>query len=323
MKLSTALVALAIILVASVSADAGTWRIKPDGTGDAPTIQAGIDLAAPGDIVLLADGVYEGDGNRNIDYHGKPITVRSESGDPSTCVISVNGAGTGFLFYSGEGAGSVLKEVTIQDGLLTWGGGILCQNSSPSIVGCAFYRNMANAGGAIFCMGSAPTVTGCTFIGNWAQLAGAIFFAGPSPAVSTVTGCTFSENHSDAGGAIHCEGIALTLEKTVIAFGSAEGISCGSGGSAALTCCDVFGNAGGDWVGCIADQNNINGNFSADPMFCRRTYGDVCVNYVSPCAPGYHPYGYDCGVIGSHGVGCDHPTNAFPKTWGAIKAMYK
>jgi hypothetical protein len=24
----------------------------------------------------------------------------------------------------------------------------------------------------------------------------------------------------------------------------------------------------------------------------------------SPCLPGNHPYGYDCGLIGAHGIGC-------------------
>ena len=51
----SALLVLAL-LVYPTALGARTWYITPDGTGDAPTIQAGIDSASTGDIVELADG---------------------------------------------------------------------------------------------------------------------------------------------------------------------------------------------------------------------------------------------------------------------------
>ena len=83
--------ALSTLVFTSASV-ARTWYITPDGTGDAPTIQAGIDSAIAGDEVVLADGVYTGDGNRDLDYNTKAITVRSASGDPSACILDCQGS---------------------------------------------------------------------------------------------------------------------------------------------------------------------------------------------------------------------------------------
>ena len=62
-----------LILLIPGKTPARTWNINPGGTGDAPTIQAGIDSASAGDVVSLADGTYTGTDNRNIDFSGKEI----------------------------------------------------------------------------------------------------------------------------------------------------------------------------------------------------------------------------------------------------------
>ena len=36
-----------------------TWYIKVDGSGDAPTIKAGVDSSTAGDTVFVAAGIYE------------------------------------------------------------------------------------------------------------------------------------------------------------------------------------------------------------------------------------------------------------------------
>ena len=61
-------------------------------------------------------------------------------------------------------------------------------------------------------------------------------------------------------------------DNTIIAFSTDGGaISCDDL-APSLSCCDLFGNSGGDWVGCVAEQYGINGNFSADPVVHRWAY---------------------------------------------------
>ena len=82
-------------------------------------IQATIDAANPGDVVMVADGVYTGAGNRDLSFHGKAITVRSANG-PDACTIDCQGTPEvpyrGFCFSSGEGPDSILMGFTITNG---------------------------------------------------------------------------------------------------------------------------------------------------------------------------------------------------------------
>ncbi len=88
-----------------------------------------------------------------------------------------------------------------------------------------------------------------------------------------------------------------------------------------LSCCNVYGNVGGDWVDCIAGQYGINGNLSEDPLFCDLYNDDLTLCGNSPCLPDSN----DCEVlIGAYGEGCDDCENPVEMTsWGSIKAMYR
>jgi len=58
-------------------------------------IQSVIDTAEDGDAIVLAAGTYRGFGNKNLNFHGKALTIRCESiGD---CEIDCEHAGRGFL----------------------------------------------------------------------------------------------------------------------------------------------------------------------------------------------------------------------------------
>ena len=66
--------ALAASLALACTVTAATIQVP----NDYGTIQAGVDAAAPGDEVVIAPGTYTGPGNRDIQFMGKAITVRSE-----------------------------------------------------------------------------------------------------------------------------------------------------------------------------------------------------------------------------------------------------
>src|SRR5262249_19509425 len=127
---------------------------------DQPTIQAGIDAAAESDVVILADATYTGSGNKNLDFHGKAITVRSESNDPRRCLIDCQQDGRGFSCHRGETAASTLSGLTIQNGQVSdAGGGIYCSNSSPTVKNCIFRGNSVPTSTDLSGGGGGPDVT--------------------------------------------------------------------------------------------------------------------------------------------------------------------
>jgi hypothetical protein len=128
------------------------------------TIQGAINSASNGDIIEVAPGTYRGAGNRDIDFQGKAITVRSQAG-PEQTIIDCGGEGhRGFYFHLAEGPSSVLRGFTITNARVTGsevGGGIYCESSSPTIVDCVIKQCTAALGGGIGSSGGEPTIFDC------------------------------------------------------------------------------------------------------------------------------------------------------------------
>jgi hypothetical protein len=111
------------------------------------------------------------------------------------------------------------------------------------------------------------------------------------------------------------------LHSTIIASCSGGPAVACLDGDVTLSCCDIHGNTGGDWIGCIADQYGINGNISEDPRFCDSGNGDFTLQDCSPCAP-FTPPNPECDLIGAWPIGCGG-TPVTKTTWGAVKALFK
>lgn len=288
------------------------YCIKADGTGDFPTIQSAIDAAVNGDVIQLANGTFSGAGNRDLDFRGKAITLRSASDDPWYCIIDCEGSAAtphrGFYFHTRETSATVVQGITIANGfapvvgILRQGGGAYTTGSSPAFVHCIFQGNAAESGngGGVYCASSSrPTFTRCTFSRNVANRgAGAYLQA----ANIEFQNCTFGNNYGSlgpsSGGGVFCAGASPHIHNSIIAFNvEGDAVACSGLSLPLLTCTDIYGNADGDWTACIAGQSGLNGNLNLDPKFCDAAGDNFLLKAKSsPCRPSYNP---ECGLIGA------------------------
>ncbi|HUU98892.1 MAG TPA: right-handed parallel beta-helix repeat-containing protein [Phycisphaerae bacterium] len=235
----------------AATANAEVITVCWDGSGDYLTIQEGIDAALDGDEVVVCDGVYTGPGNKNLDFAGKAITVRSENG-PENCVIDCENDGRGFYFHSGETTVSVVDGFTITNGNELHGGAVYCEDSSPMISHCTIAGNVAlSEGGGICCYGGSPTITNCSITGNAAiHRGGAVLSHDSDP---TIGDCVIGENAANAGGGVYCQGgSSATITNCTVTGNSASseggGIYCELG-TLTISDCTIAENSGANYGG--------------------------------------------------------------------------
>ena len=179
----------AMVIPVSFSLYSGQVVRVPQDHG---TIQAAIDAAAFGDTVLLADGTYTGNGNRDLDLYGKALTLSSENG-PDLCRIDCQGSEAdphrGIRFHSDEGPDAVLEGLTILGGhvpeVYGFGGGVRSIDAFPTIIDCRITDCYARYGGGIACDGGAIVLAGCEVVGNdFVDFGGGIFLENASATIS-------------------------------------------------------------------------------------------------------------------------------------------
>ena len=231
------LLLLALFLCAG-TVNATTYVVRPDGTGDFPTIRAAIEAAVDGDIIELTDGHFSGGGDgQSVNFLGKAITLRSQSGNPEACVIGRANMGQPVVrFDHGETEASVIEGVRISGGyLLGSGGGISCRyGSSPTIRDCIIRGNYAVFGAGIYCgEASSPTIVGCAITNNTAGIPpypgnGGGIRLSPGASV-TITDCRLTENTAGgSGGGVHCYQASLRIADSEVTGSTAGALVCNS-----------------------------------------------------------------------------------------------
>lgn len=246
----------------------------------------------------------------------------------------ISNAASGGGAISASGASPIIRYTHFEGNWGGLGGGIEMWVSSPGepvIEGCTFVGNTGGSGGAIFVQLAKPLIKGCYSSHNSGSSGGFIFCADASPVVMLCT--SFSDTADHWGSSLHCQG---RCEPHIISCTFSHGFSCGetSGSAIHLTdnsdafltrcivsfcsqgqaaycrhakatctfsCSDIYGNELGDYEDCLEGQLGIQGNISADPLFCDADAGDLHLTSESPCGPDSSA----CGPIGALSVRCD------------------
>lgn len=237
--------------------------------------------------------------------YGGAVYLLGSSGELTACHFEQNiaqngatGADVGvWKYWTGSPISVTIDSCTFLDNT---GGGVYAEAEPEDQIDVEDCHLEGSVGCALFFDGCTGSINRCVFVGNqqWAP----VTCIGSSHMISA---CTFYDNPGENASALFYQNAQVTLENSILSF-SPNPFSPpvdGSGPVPTLTCCDIYGNAVGDWMGPIADQYGVAGNIQEDPLFCDRVNDDLTIADVSPCAPDMSG---GCGLIGALPVGCEY-----------------
>lgn len=287
------------------------------------------------DLTLVSQG---GDPEQCIiDGQGVSRGIQFHLGETSACTVDGIGferaytSAYGAAILCTEGSSPTIRNCLFRDCSSWTGGAISILNSSPILESCLLEQNAATTyGGAVFAWGaSAPVlrdctirynegqygggvairlntttlVEGCLIYGNVGTVGGGISLSNSNTAVPVILECTIVDNFAAEGAALASEDAAhLSLGHCIFAYNRGGWtIHADVPADITLSCCDVYGNQSGDYVGTIAGQLGLAGNISADPLFCDLPGLNFTLDAGSPCLPENHP---TCDLIGALPAGC-------------------
>lgn len=237
-----------------------TWYVNTQGTGDAPTIQAAVDSAGAGDVILVAPGTYRWT-DQNPDpaqteyamiLYSRDVTgfeLRSEAG-PEETILDAEGMGR--VFYIMAYNDIVIYGFTVRGGVAPHsydsGGGLIGHLSTPVIRNCIFTGNRAQYGGGFWYGGvSEPRVENCVFIDNTADVGGGICLVNSSTR-GTFYQCLVRNNTAALrGGGVYVYNYNASFEYCTItgntALESGGGLGCRETEQTVVTNCTISENS--------------------------------------------------------------------------------
>ena len=227
-------------------------------TQAATNIQAAVDVAATGSIVLVTNGTYARGGgfgwqsspspltNRVVVM--KPLVVMSVNGPEATTIqgawqlASTNGPSAVRCVHLYSGAG--LNGFTVQGGAtlssgydptVVSGGGVWCYSTNEVIANCRIIGNSAmNDGGGVY----QGALQNCVVVGNTAGSRGGGTYS------AILKNCSVADNSATSGGGAH----SGTLNNCTLT-GNSAATNGGGAYSASLNNCTLEGNSAANFGG--------------------------------------------------------------------------
>ena len=297
------------------------------------TIQDAVDGAAPGEVVLVTNGVYASGGKvmagdlTNRVALNKALAVLSVSG-PQTTVIhgqwpaTTNGPGAVRCAWLTNGA--VLNGFTLRGGAtraagdqwtLQSGGGLWCSSTNAMVVNCTLAGNSASSSGGGSFNG---TLNNCTLAGNSAYLRGG------GSSYGTLNNCLVSSNSAPSGGGVGSLNIApfgtTTLNNCTLAGNSAGPGSGGGASSSILNNCTLTGNSAVKGAGGSSSDKLNNcivwGNASSG-VSSNYSSGTLRYTCTAPLAPGEGNISLDPQLVDGVHLAVTSPCRGMGATNGA------
>ena len=301
-------IALGCLAIPSVGAR--TWYVNPAGTGDALTVQAGIDSATSGDTVLVACGTYY-----EHDLIMKSgVCLKGENSLPPCVTIDAEHKGK-LINCTNSESSTVIEDLLMINGSSY---GMTCSTSrlpiqGPTVNNCIFSQN---TNPTVDVLVSSPSFYNCIFFENSGSAGTIVIVYAGSEAL--ISHCTFFNNST--GVAVGMEGTA-TIENCILAYCQQWSIYDADEMSwYGISCSDFYANGSPERDAALVQQ--FPSCFIADPQFCGIPGSDnFYLQSDSPCAPGNHPSGNACGIIGALPVLCGS-VKTESRTWGSVKALY-
>ena len=307
------------LLVLAIPGPAATLYVSLNSTNPVPpyadwstaatNIQDAVDVANPGDTVLVTNGIYQTGGSVNGVQTNRinvttPVTVQSVNGPALTIIEGYQSNNRAAIRCAFLANGATLSGFTLTNGSAFFspgGGGVLCGSSNCVVSNCVIVGNSANDGGGA----NSGILVDCQLIGNSANDGGGVYGA-------SLINCLVSSNSAGYGGgmyigtATNC--LIISNAATIFGGGSYQGtfVNCTLAENTAVTAGGGVYGGSGAWLynsivffnSAPTDPNLLGAqcdyccttpavvgddNITNDPAFVDITTGDFHLQPNSPC----------------------------------------